>query len=122
VEKKGKEELHSFCQNTKRDIGESYFEKYYKSGSSPWFREINMNRHAFVSVNRMRLDYTSLKASLNRFNIVSMAECKCGDGLQTEKYIFWDCKWYYDQRETMMDILSENIKKNTQNQVQSSLG
>jgi hypothetical protein len=34
------------------------------------------------------------------------AECECGDGLQTE-----DCKLYEDQRATMMDILSENCKK-----------
>jgi hypothetical protein len=26
--KKGKEELHSFCQNTRRDRGESYFKRY----------------------------------------------------------------------------------------------
>jgi hypothetical protein len=59
----------------------------------------------------MRAGHTSLKASLNRFNIVSRAECECGDGLQTEEYIFWDCKRYEDQRATMMDILSENSKK-----------
>jgi hypothetical protein len=35
--KKGKEELHTFCQNTKWDRGESYFERYYRNGSSPWF-------------------------------------------------------------------------------------
>jgi hypothetical protein len=34
----------------------------------------------------------------------------CGDGLQTEKHIFWDCKLYEDKRATMMDILSENSK------------
>jgi hypothetical protein len=34
--KKGKEELHSFCQNTKRQRGESYLEKYYRNSSSPW--------------------------------------------------------------------------------------
>jgi hypothetical protein len=45
--KKGKE-LHSFCQNTNRDRGESYFEKYYRNGSSPWFREIKMNRRALT--------------------------------------------------------------------------
>jgi hypothetical protein len=39
------------------------------------------------------------------------AECECGDGLQTEEHIFWDCKLYEDQRATMMDILSENSKK-----------
>jgi hypothetical protein len=55
--------------------------------------------------------HTSLKASLNRFNIVSTAECECGDGLQTEKHIFWDCKLYEEQRATMMAILSENKKK-----------
>jgi hypothetical protein len=27
--KKGKEELHTFCQNTKRDRGERYFDRYY---------------------------------------------------------------------------------------------
>jgi hypothetical protein len=57
---KGKEELHSFCQNTKRDRGESYFERYYRNGSSPWFREIKMNCLAFMSTNRMRAGHTSL--------------------------------------------------------------
>jgi hypothetical protein len=111
VEKKGKEELHIFCQNTKRDRGGSYFERYYRNGSSPWFREIKKNRRVILSINRMRAGHTSLKASLNRFNFVSMAECECGNGLQTEEHIFWDCKLYEDQRATMMDILSENNKK-----------
>jgi hypothetical protein len=99
-----------FCENSKRDRGGSYFERYHRNGSSPWFREIKMNRHAFVLINRMRVDHTSLKASLNSFNIVSTAECGCGDGLQTEEHIFWNCKLYEDQRATMMDILSENRK------------
>jgi hypothetical protein len=60
----------------------------------------------------MRAGHSSLKASLNRFNIVSTAECECGDGLQTEERIFWDCKLYEDQRVIMIDILSENNKKN----------
>jgi hypothetical protein len=34
---------------------------------------------------------------------VSTVECDCGDGLQTEEHIFWDCK--------LVDILSENSKK-----------
>jgi hypothetical protein len=59
----------------------------------------------------MRAGHTSLKASLSRFNIVPTAECECGDGLQTEEHIFWDCKLYEDQRATMMNILSENTKK-----------
>jgi hypothetical protein len=59
----------------------------------------------------MRAGHTSLKASLNRFNIVSTAECECGDGLQTEEHIFWDCKRYEDQRVTMRDILSENSRE-----------
>jgi hypothetical protein len=65
-----------------------------------------MSQRAFVSINRMRAGHTSLKASLNRFNILSTAECECGDGLQTGEHIFWDCKLYEDQRATMMDILS----------------
>jgi hypothetical protein len=59
----------------------------------------------------MRADHTSLKASLNRFNIVSTAEYECGDGLQTEEHIFWKYKRYEEQRATMRDILSENSKK-----------
>jgi hypothetical protein len=59
----------------------------------------------------MRAGHASLKASLNRFNIVSTPECECGDELQTEEHIFWDCKLYEDQRATKMDILSENSKK-----------
>jgi hypothetical protein len=70
-----------------------------------------MNRRAFVSINRMRAGSTSLKASRNRFTIVSTAECGCGDGLQTEDHIFWDCKLYEEQRPTMMAILPEATKK-----------
>jgi hypothetical protein len=79
-----------------------------------------MSRRVFLSINRMRAGHSSLKASLNRFNIVSTAECECGDELQTEKHIFWECKLYEDRRATMMDILSESSKKNTQSQLQSS--
>jgi hypothetical protein len=68
--KRGKEELHSFCQNNKRDGGKSYLERYYRNGSFPWLREIKINRHAFMSINRMRAVHSSLKASLNRFKIV----------------------------------------------------
>jgi hypothetical protein len=59
----------------------------------------------------MRAGHSSLTASLSRFNIVSTAECECGDGLQAEEHIFWDCKLYEEQRATVMDILSENGKK-----------
>jgi hypothetical protein len=105
-EKKGKEEL-SFYENTKRDRAE----RYYTNGSAPWFPEIKMNRRAFMPVNRMRAGHTSLKANLNRFNIVSTAECECGDGLKTEEHIFWDYKRHEDQRASMRDIVSENSKK-----------
>jgi hypothetical protein len=59
----------------------------------------------------MRAGHSRLKASLSRFNIVPTAECKCGDGLQMEEHILWDCKLYEDQRATPMGILSENSKK-----------
>jgi hypothetical protein len=59
----------------------------------------------------MRAGHSSHKAHLSRFNIVSTAECECGDGLQTEEHVFWNCKLYKDQRATVMDILSENSKK-----------
>jgi Fe-S-cluster containining protein len=69
-----------------------------------------MKRRAFLS-NGVRAGHTTLKASLNRFNIVFTAECKCGDCLQTEEGTFRDSKRYEDQQATMMDILSENSKK-----------
>jgi hypothetical protein len=109
--KKGKEELHNFCENTKQDRGQNYFETYYRNGSTPWCSEMKMNRRAFVSVNRMRAGHTSLKASLSRFKLVSSAECEFGDGLQTEEHIFWDCKVYDDKRAPMMAILSKNKKR-----------
>jgi hypothetical protein len=34
-----------------------------------------------------------------------------GGELQTEEHIVWDCKLYEDERASVMDILSENIKK-----------
>jgi hypothetical protein len=117
LKKKGKEEFHSFCQNTKRDRGGSYFQRYYRNGSSPWFHVIKMNLRTFVLVNRMRPGHSSLKASLSRFGIVSTAECECGDGLQTEEHIFWDCKLYEDQRATMMNILFGNSRKEYPNSI-----
>jgi hypothetical protein len=65
----------------------------------------------------MRAGHITLKASLNRYNIVSTAECECGVGLQTEKRIFCDCKLYEDRRATMMNILSENSQKEYPNSV-----
>jgi hypothetical protein len=103
--KKGKEELHSFCENTKRKQEKSTL-KDARNGSSPWFCEIKMNRRSFMSINHMTVGHTSLKASLNRFSTASTAECESGDGLQTE-----ECELYKDQGATVMDILSENRKK-----------
>jgi hypothetical protein len=104
------EKLQSFYQNSKRDRAESYFERYYRNGSSPWFREIG----TVVSINRIRTGHSSLKVNLSRFNIVSTAECECGDGLQMEEHIFWHCKRY-------QDIFSENSKKTKKKQKQSQL-
>jgi hypothetical protein len=59
----------------------------------------------------MLAGHTSFKASLNRFNIVPTAKCECGDGLQTEEHIFWDCKRYEKERATMRDNVPENSKK-----------
>jgi hypothetical protein len=42
---------------------------------------------------------------------VFTAEYECGDELQTEEHIFWDCRLYEEQRATMTTILSENKKK-----------
>jgi hypothetical protein len=108
--KKGREEFHSFCQNTKRERGESYFERYYRNGLSLWSRKIKINCRAFVSVNCNSTGHTSLKGSLSRFNMVSTTECECDDGLEMEEHIFWDCKLYEDQTATVMDILPENSK------------
>jgi hypothetical protein len=79
-----------------------------------------MNCRAFVLIYCMRAGNSILKASLSRFSIVPTAGCECGDGLQMEKHIFWDCKLYEEQRATVMDILSEDSKKNARSQLQSS--
>jgi hypothetical protein len=50
------------------------------------------------------------EAILNRFNIVT-AECECGDGLQMEKCLFWDCKPYEVQTATIIGVMSERSKK-----------
>jgi hypothetical protein len=47
-----------------------------------------------LNIHQIGVGHSRLKASLSRFNIVSTAECDCGDGLQTEEHIFWDCKLY----------------------------
>jgi hypothetical protein len=107
----GKREAKGISQFLHTERGESYFERYCSNRSSPWFHEIKISRCDFVSINCMRAGYSNLQANLSRFNIVSMAECEYGDRLQMEGHVFWDCKLYEDQRATMMDILSENSKK-----------
>ena len=62
----------------------------YTSTAPYDFRQIKTDRHAFVSINRMRAGHTTLKASLKRLSIMSTAECECGDGLKTEEHIFQD--------------------------------
>jgi hypothetical protein len=57
----------------------------------------------------LRLDVTN--ALLVICVPLSSAEYECGDGLQREEHIFWDCKLHEEQRATMMAILSENRKK-----------
>jgi hypothetical protein len=85
--------------------------------SSPYLPEIKMNCCAFVSINHMRVGHSSLKANLSRLNILTMTECECGDTLQTEGHIFWDCKLYEDQRAKKMYILSQNSEKECPNSV-----
>jgi hypothetical protein len=79
-----------------------------------------MDSRAFVSINLMRAGHSSVKANLSRFNIIPTADCECGDKLQTAEHIFWDSKLCEDQRASMMDVLSENRKKNTRSELQSS--
>jgi hypothetical protein len=43
---------------------------------------------SWQSINRMRAGHSRRKASLSRINIVSAAQCECGDGLQTEAYLY----------------------------------
>jgi hypothetical protein len=79
---KKKKEKMSFTDSVKtpkRGRGGSYIESYYRNGSSPWFPEIKINRHAFVSLNRMRVGHYNLIAGVSRFNILSTAECERGD-------------------------------------------
>jgi hypothetical protein len=59
---KGKDQLHKFCENSKRGRGESYFERFYRNGSAPWFREIKVNHRAFMSIKGMRAGHISLKS------------------------------------------------------------
>jgi hypothetical protein len=64
VERERQRGASHFSQNTKWDTGENYFERYHRNGFSPWFCEIKMNCHAFVSINRMRAGHSSPKANL----------------------------------------------------------
>jgi hypothetical protein len=86
-QKKSKRGASQFLSKHQKDRAESYFERYYRNGSSPWFRETKMNRRAFVSINRAGAGHSSLKATLSIFNAVSTAERECGDELQTEEHI-----------------------------------
>jgi hypothetical protein len=75
-----------------RGRGESYFERRCRNGSSPWFREIEMNCRAFVSIKCMRTGHSSLKVGLSRFNIVSTAEehiVTCYATVDTVQIVNW---------------------------------
>jgi hypothetical protein len=63
--------------------------------------------------------HSSSKASLSRFNIVSMSECDYGDWLQMEELVFVHCKLYKDKTTAMVDMSEEEIN-NTRRHLQSS--
>jgi hypothetical protein len=113
-EMKGKKELLSLCQNTRRNRGETY----YKNGSSPCFH-INMNRRALVWVNLKRAGHSCLEASLSRFNNVSTANFRMMTSCK-RRYLSYETL-YEGQRATVTDILTgKGKKKNTEILLQSS--
>jgi hypothetical protein len=67
--KKGKEEPLSFSQNIKMEIEKSYFGKYYRSGSSPWAHEVQVNCHVMLLIDQMMAGHCSCTTTVNRFNI-----------------------------------------------------
>jgi hypothetical protein len=48
---------------------------------------------------------------IDAFVTSTVSECECGDGLQREDHILWDCKLYEKQRAKMMAILSRLSEK-----------
>jgi hypothetical protein len=108
------------CKITKRDSGKSYY-RYYRIGSRPWFREIKLNRRAYVLINRMITDHPYLKASLSRFNIMSTAECECSDGLQNGgTYLLGLKNCTRTKRQQWWTFCLRTAKKITHSQLQSS--
>jgi hypothetical protein len=75
--------------------------------------EITVEGQKVTSVKSIKFLGLRLKCNLDwedEFTAI-VRKCECGDGLQTEEHICWDCKLYEEQRATMMAILSENRKK-----------
>jgi hypothetical protein len=84
----GTEELQKFHQHTSI----KFTVDTEANGSLPFLEVLatppkkeGLLGQATVSLNRMRAGTSSLKASLSGFNIMSTAECECGNGLLTEE-------------------------------------
>jgi hypothetical protein len=78
-----------------------------------------MDRDAFVSINRVGAGHPVLKQAEVDLTLYPRLS-ECGEGLQTEEHIFWNCKLYEDQRANMMVFCLKTAKGNTRTHLQSS--
>lgn len=84
--------------------GSLYFEKFYVTASTPWFKGRRLDRKTIVTFNRLRSNHYSAAASLARKGIVASPGCDaldCGFDYQDFDHLLWYCPRYRVQREAM---------------------
>lgn len=104
-------ELHEWCKNVGLSLinpkGAKYCKLFLNTVSrKPWFDKLPIHRKAIVSLNRLRINYTSLGESLFRKDIIDSPFCSCGLIEQTAEHIFWDCPDYIEPRYDMIQKLN----------------
>lgn len=95
-------QFHEWCLVSNREKGRYYFNNYYNRGRRPWFYDSKLTRRDIVKINRLRSNHTSLRSSLNRFNIVPSARCPCDEADETPNHVLWECRLYERERLEML--------------------
>ena len=64
---------------------------YSNLGGKPWFRNLEADCGLITFVNRVRSGHTQCREHLVRKNLISSAECNCGEPIQSVEHLIFNC-------------------------------
>ncbi|XP_066582758.1 uncharacterized protein [Prorops nasuta] len=102
-----------FINESSKNKGSIYFNRYYKCKSKPWFHNKHLTREIITTINRIRSEHYSLNSSLAECNLVDNPHCDCNNQeyIQDIEHILWQCITFEQQRkEFITGLLKQKLQ------------